>query len=273
MAAKRKAQNLNNDQISLYDYQLPEVEVRLVLNEKSALYSSTPLRTPQDAVDVMGDLLRGSDREMVCIISTDSKLRPISYNVVSIGGLSSAMVPIANCFKAALITANAASVILLHSHPSGDATPSQEDFDVTKRFVQAGKLLDIPALDHVVIGAYNGEQYSFRENHPEMFYAEPDLSIFPEIDPSKGWSVAEYAPEYETEKGEVTGGAPASTGAPERENLSKSNEVESNTEAYGGRIGKASVISRLSDKKSEIAERPAINTAVKDMKNHGYSLD
>lgn len=192
--ARRKEQNLNSEQLSLYDYQLKEVNVRLVLNESAGLYSTTPIRTPNDAVNVMGELLRGCDREMVCVVNMDTKLRPINYNIVSVGGISSSMVPIANTFKTALLTANAACVSLLHCHPSGDASPSQEDFDVTKRFVQAGKLLDIPVIDHVIIGAYQGEMFSFRENHPDMFYAEPDLSVFPEIDPSKGWSqVAEHA--------------------------------------------------------------------------------
>ena len=162
----------SSEQISLYDYQLKEVNVRLVLNESSALYSTTPISTPQDAVNVMGELLRGADREMVCVINMDNKLRPINYNIVSIGGINASMVPIANCFKSSLLSANAATIALLHSHPSGDSTPSQEDFDVTKRFVQAGKLLDIPVIDHIIIGAYQGEQFSFRENYPEMFYAE-----------------------------------------------------------------------------------------------------
>ena len=135
--AKRTTKNSNSEQVSLYDYQLKEVSVRLVLNETSALYSSEPLKTPDDAVKVMGDLLRGSDREMVCVVNMDNKLRPINYNIVSIGGINASMVPIANCFKTSILSANAAAVALLHSHPSGDATPSQEDFDVTKRFVQA----------------------------------------------------------------------------------------------------------------------------------------
>lgn len=203
MAGKKSVKNANKDygeQISLYDYQLKEVNVRLVLNESTELYSTTPIRTPQDAVNVMGELLRGADREMVCVINMDNKLRPINYNIVSIGGINASMVPIANCFKSSLLSANAATIALLHSHPSGDSTPSQEDFDVTKRFVQAGKLLDIPVIDHIIIGAYQGEQFSFRENYPEMFYAEPDLSMFPEIDTSKGWHTAETPAAYKTKE-------------------------------------------------------------------------
>ena len=199
----KKEINSYGEQISLYDYQLKEVSVRLVLNESAGLYSATPISTPQDAVNVMGELLRGLDRETVCIVNMDNKLRAINYTVVSQGGISSSMVPVANCFKAALLSANAACVALLHNHPSGDATPSQEDFDVTRRMVQAGKLLDIPVIDHIIIGAYQGEQFSFRENYPDMFYAQPDLSVFPEIDTSKGWHVAESKSVYEAEKKSV----------------------------------------------------------------------
>lgn len=124
----KKEINSYGEQISLYDYQLKEVSVRLVLNESAGLYSATPISTPQDAVNVMGELLRGLDRETVCIVNMDNKLRAINYTVVSQGGISSSMVPVANCFKAALLSANAACVALLHNHPSGDATPSQEDF-------------------------------------------------------------------------------------------------------------------------------------------------
>ena len=205
MGKRNEAQDHSGEQMSMYDYQLKEVSVRLVLKENSVLYSSTPIRTPEDAVNIMGDLLRGSDREIVCVVNMDTQLRPINYNIVSIGGISSSQVPIANCFKSAIIGANAAAVVLLHSHPSGDVTPSDEDMVVTKRFVQAGKLLDIPVMDHIIIGAYKGEQFSFRENYPEMFYEHIDLSIFPEIDPAKGLCTAEKSAAYTTEKPSVLG--------------------------------------------------------------------
>ena len=115
MAGKKTAKNNNSDQISLYDYQLKEVSVRLVLKETSALYSSTPITSPQDAVNVMGDLMRGLDRETVFIINMDNKMRAINYTAVAQGGINASMVPVANCFKAALLSANAACVALLHN--------------------------------------------------------------------------------------------------------------------------------------------------------------
>lgn len=163
-------------QLSWGDYELKEVSVRLVLNETSSLYSAAPLSTPRDAVNVMGELLRGMDREMVCVVNMDNRLRPINYNVVSIGGIDSSLVPIQNCFKAAILS-NAAALIMLHSHPSGSVEPSREDYDVTKRMIAAGNLMNISVIDHVIIGAYQGAQYSFRENHPDFFMRGYDASV------------------------------------------------------------------------------------------------
>lgn len=59
--------------------------------------------------------------------------------------------------------------------------PSDDDIQVTKRVVNAGKLLDIHVIDHLIIGAYSGEIYSFKENHPELFEGMWDMSVFPEI--------------------------------------------------------------------------------------------
>lgn len=66
--------------------------------------------------------------------------------------------------------------------PSGEVQPSADDYQVTKRMVEAGKLLDIPVIDHLIIGAYRGEIYSFKENNPEMFHGAWDMSVFPELD-------------------------------------------------------------------------------------------
>ena len=63
-------------------------------------------------------------------------------------------------FKAALL-ANAAAIILVHNHPSGDPSPSADDVQLTRRLVDAGTLLGVDVLDHIIIG--DGRYYSFRE--------------------------------------------------------------------------------------------------------------
>ena len=91
-------------------------------------------------------------------------------------GLNQSMVPIQNVYKSSILS-NAASIMLLHNHPSGDVSPSSPDFDVTKKLVEAGKLMGIPVIDHLFIGGMNGDIYSFRTENPELFTGAPDLEF------------------------------------------------------------------------------------------------
>ncbi len=91
----------------------------------------------------------------------DTKNKIIRDEVVSIGSLTSSIVHPRDTFKAA-IRESAAAVIFIHNHPSGDTKPSQEDILLTRRLVQAGELLGIQVLDHIIIG--DGSHFSFREN-------------------------------------------------------------------------------------------------------------
>ena len=81
----------------------------------------------------------------------DTRNRVISTERLYKGSLNSSTVRVGELFKAA-IQKNAASIILVHNHPSGDPTPSPEDIQLTRSAVQAGKLMDIEVLDHLVIG-------------------------------------------------------------------------------------------------------------------------
>jgi len=158
----------NYDQISFDQYTFKRVEVRLCLKEGDTHYSTEPITTPDKAVDIMGELMKDLDREMVAVINLDSKNRPLNYNIVSIGSINTSLAPIQNIMKSGILS-NAAAIILTHNHPSGDARPSKEDIQLTERLIEAGKLMEIPLLDHIIIGEDGGERYSFREGHPEMF--------------------------------------------------------------------------------------------------------
>ena len=179
-------------QYSLNDYTLKEVNVRLCLKEGAALYSAAPVTDPASARDVMRDVLKEMDREMVCVVNLDNHMKPINYNVVSIGSIDQSLVPIQNVFKSSIL-ANASAIMLLHNHPSGDVSPSAPDFAVTKRIVEAGKLMDIPIMDHVIVGGMDGLYYSFRENNPDLFTGAPDMDFIKQMT-NKG--VAEPTPEY-----------------------------------------------------------------------------
>jgi DNA repair protein RadC len=83
-------------------------------------------------------------------------------HIVSVGTLSGAFVHPREVFKAAIL-GNAAAIILFHNHPSGDPDPSREDRELTLRLIQAGRILGIDVLDHVILGD-EGRYYSFKEH-------------------------------------------------------------------------------------------------------------
>ena len=94
------------------------------------------------------------------MLALDARNRPIGANTVSMGSLSASIVHPREVFKFAIL-ANASSLILAHNHPSEDRSPSSDDIALTRRLVQAGELLGIEVLDHVVMG---GQDFlSFKE--------------------------------------------------------------------------------------------------------------
>ncbi|MFW6286844.1 MAG: RadC family protein [Candidatus Sumerlaeota bacterium] len=99
-------------------------------------------------------------QEEFLVLMLDNKARVTNEEVVSRGGLDSSIVHPREVFKAA-IRASAASVIFVHNHPSGDPSPSHDDFVVTQRLEEAAELLQIKMLDHVIVGA--GQFYSFTD--------------------------------------------------------------------------------------------------------------
>ncbi len=109
------------------------------------------IKTPQDAVEIVGPAMRGLDHEEMRVVSLSTKNRIVDSSTVYRGSVHTTVIRVGELFRAALFT-NASGVIVLHNHPSGDATPSPEDVAVTREIVQAGKLLDIDVLDHIVIG-------------------------------------------------------------------------------------------------------------------------
>lgn len=121
---------------------------------ESGPWEALPLKSPDDVRDLMvGHLdLENCDREHFVVAYLDRKGGLNAVNVVSIGGLHSSIVHPREVFKPAIITSSA-SVILAHNHPSGDPTPSQEDVEITRRLIEAGNILGISVLDHIIVGS------------------------------------------------------------------------------------------------------------------------
>src|SRR5205085_7409354 len=97
------------------------------------------------------EYLADTDREHFVILMLDQKNQVIGINTVSIGSLTASIVHPRECFKPAILS-NAASIICGHNHPSGDPQPSREDRALTTRLVEAGRLLGIQVLDHIIVG-------------------------------------------------------------------------------------------------------------------------
>lgn len=152
--------------------QLKKVEVRLKLTEGNGLYSNESIDNAEKAVRVMAEAMAGLDREEVCVVNLDGKGHPINFNVVSIGSLNGSIIPMGNVFKTAILS-NAASILLLHNHPSSDVSMSRQDKNVTKQLMYAGQIMGIDVLDHIIVGGMTGECYSLRSHYPELF--EPDF--------------------------------------------------------------------------------------------------
>jgi DNA repair protein RadC len=102
------------------------------------------------------------DREMFVALLLDGKNQVLGFNVVSVGSLTAALVHPREVFKPAIL-ANAAALILVHNHPSGDPEPSAEDKAITERLRHAADIVGIRIVDHVVIG--DGIFRSFADEH------------------------------------------------------------------------------------------------------------
>ena len=129
-------------------------EAQLLINALSALLRPGRRESicgPQDVAGMLMVEMGGLEQEELRVVVLDTKNHVIEVGMVYRGTINSSAVRVAEVFKAA-IRRNAAAIILAHNHPSGDPSPSSEDVAVTREIVEAGKLLGIELLDHLVIG-------------------------------------------------------------------------------------------------------------------------
>ena len=141
-------------------YTLDKVAIRMV--KEPPLYSSTPVRSPDDAVRLVSEMLKGYDREVFCLVNFRNDMSPINMNIVSVGTLNASIAHPRDILKSPVLS-NAASVMIFHNHPSGSLEPSKEDVQVTDKLQKLFSLVEIPLLDHIIIGT-GDSYYSFREN-------------------------------------------------------------------------------------------------------------
>ncbi len=109
------------------------------------------IRSPDEAAQLLMPEMVDLEQEHLRVILLDTRNRVLSTPTINIGSLNSNIVRIGELFRAG-IRENAATMIVAHNHPSGNPSPSPEDVRVTRQIVEAGKLLSIEVLDHIIIG-------------------------------------------------------------------------------------------------------------------------
>jgi len=128
--------------------------------ERSRRPQRASMRSPRRVFDAVAPDLRGLERERFLVLLLDGKHRLKRKETVSEGTLTTSLVHPREVFRPA-VRESAAAVVVVHNHPSGDPEPSLEDLEVTRRLIDAGRLLGVPLLDHVIVG--DGRFESLRE--------------------------------------------------------------------------------------------------------------
>lgn len=133
-------------------------ELKIIRERKEGYGLRQQFRSSQEIYEMFRERFERADREEFLVLLLDAKNKLLGFHVVSVGSLTSSIVHPREVYKIAIL-GNAAALIFLHNHPSGDPTPSAEDLHITNRLRQVGDVLGIRVLDHVVIG--DGRYVSF----------------------------------------------------------------------------------------------------------------
>jgi len=146
---------------------IPLYQVKLERNGTIVKEQVQKADAPHLAAAIFKKFLGDAPKEHFMLMCLDSRTRAIGVIEVSVGTVSASLVHPRECFQPAILL-NAASIIVAHNHPSGDTSPSAEDKAVTTRLTDAGQILGIPLMDHIIIGDQGPDvscpdYFSFRE--------------------------------------------------------------------------------------------------------------
>ncbi len=136
-------------------------ELKVVYGGELGEVQGATVRGPGDILEIIRDKLGDEAQEVFGAVLVNARHRVLGYIEISRGTLTASLVHPREIFKAAIVV-NAASLLLVHNHPSGDPKPSAEDREVTARVYAAGELLGITLMDHVILGE-GGKYFSFHE--------------------------------------------------------------------------------------------------------------
>lgn len=141
------------DHFGLDEFEAKRALALMEIGRKAALVEKRkvePIDTADSAYEAVKDLAHAT-REHFVVLFCDSQLQVRGRKTIHIGTLTASMVGPREVFREAIREA-ASTIIVAHNHPSGDPTPSPEDIDVTRKLVKVGEMLDIPVVDHIIVG-------------------------------------------------------------------------------------------------------------------------
>lgn len=151
MAALQKNKGIGKDKAATLSAAF-EIARRILSQQKTL--SDKKITSPEDIAEILIPMLRDENKEQFIIICLNTANKIIRKEIISVGNLNSSIVHPREVFKVA-VENNAASIILVHNHPSGNPEPSNEDISITKKLVEAGKMMEIPVYDHIIIAGNN----------------------------------------------------------------------------------------------------------------------
>lgn len=122
-----------------------------IVKDKEIPYGSIEMGNPREAAALAKCFLGEMDRECLVVCAVDTKMKPTYIQMIAMGAINYCPAPIPEIFKATLLS-NSVNILLFHNHPSGDCTPSEEDILLTERVLEAGKVLGIQLMDHIILG-------------------------------------------------------------------------------------------------------------------------
>ncbi len=140
-----------------------QIKAAIELGKRLAAFepgADRPIKCPQDVSDLLMEEMRYQKKEYMKLLLLNIKCNLISIEDISVGSLNASIVHPREVFNPA-IRKSSASVIMVHNHPSGDPTPSSEDVAITARINEAGKLIGIELVDHIILG--DGKYISLKE--------------------------------------------------------------------------------------------------------------
>jgi DNA repair protein RadC len=137
------------------------VRIKQEIKESPEPFAQYTIRSPEDAQKLAASYIADEDQEVLLVLMLNTKNQVVGLHRAHVGSLNASIVHPREVMKCAILN-NAASIIVSHQHPCGDPTPSREDIDITKCLAEAGRILGIEVLDHVIV-AHTGKHVSLKE--------------------------------------------------------------------------------------------------------------